>query len=422
MVRIEEKDSYRTFMISIGMVVTIMLAGIYYFMIVQSREMVLEQNLLRARVLYNNILLTRKWNAQYGGLYVEKRKGVESNPYLDHPDVRTVDGRVLTKKNPALMTRELSEHAEQQGEFKFHITSLKLLNPNNRPDEFERQALHQFETQGLREVFRTEKMNNKTYFRYMAPLMTDTECLKCHEKQGYVVGDVRGGISVSFDIEDLLLKLKNRTVFLAFLGLTTILLLLGLISYFMARLIRQLENARSLIEKIAITDELTGLNNRRYILSRFAEEFEQSRRLGKELCCIMADIDHFKAINDSKGHLAGDEVLKEIASRIKQSVRVYDIVGRYGGEEFLILLPSANIEQAWNFAERTRMKVRETMIMDIQVTISMGVTAQQEGDQMIDDMIKRADESLYKAKRAGRDRVEWAVPEANGNSGADGTA
>jgi len=402
-----ENEIYRTFVISTSLVIALTVAGVFYYMAQQTRELTLEQNLLQARVLYNNIIMTRRWNAHYGGVYVEKRGDVESNPYLVNPDVRTADGRIFTKRNPALMIREISEIAAQQGVFKFHITSLKLLNPNNKPDEFEKNALQQFEKNGVHEVYRTEAIKNREYFRYIAPLYVEKDCLECHAKQGYSVGDVRGGISVSFDIGDLQSMLKVKTRAIIGFGITTAIVLLGLVYFFLARLIQKLAEARRTIEKIAITDELTTLYNRRYVLSRFNEEFEKSRRLGKGLSCIMADIDHFKNVNDTLGHLVGDEVLLEVSRRIKEAVRVYDILGRYGGEEFLILLPDTNPEQAWNFAERTRMQVSANTIRDLRVTVSMGVTCLHESDQSIDDMIKRADEALYKAKNAGRDRVDW---------------
>jgi hypothetical protein len=327
----EEQNIYRTFVISTSLVIALTLVGTFFLMAVQTRELIQEQNLLQARVLFNNIVLMRKWNAQYGGVYVQKRPGVESNPYLEKPDVRTVDGRMFTKRNPALMTREVSELAEKQGAFRFHITSLKLLNPNNEPDDFEKHALQQFETKGVREVFRTENMNNRSYFRYMAPLPVDNECQQCHAKQGYAVGDVRGGISVSFDIQDQLSKIRANTVFIIVFGIATAVVLLGMIYYFTARLIRRLAVARRMVETIAITDELTGMFNRRHLMSRFAEEFEKVKRLDTKLSCIIADIDHFKAVNDQYGHLMGDEILREVALRLKNIVRAYDIVGRYGG-------------------------------------------------------------------------------------------
>ncbi len=403
----KEKKIYRTFIISTSLVIALVLSGIFLDMVFRTRRLINDAELTQARVVFNTIVLTRKWNAHYGGVYVVKRAGVESNPYLENPDVRTVDGRVFTLKNPALMTRELSEHAENNRLFKFHITSLKLMNPHNKPDAFEEKALRQFERDKAGEAFQTELINNRTYFRYMAPLLVDNACLQCHKNQNYSVGDVRGGISITFDAEDIQKKLRIHTVFIIFFGVITLVLLLGLIYYFTAKLIKRLADARMQIERIAITDELTGLFNRRHLLSRFMQEFEQGKRLNENLSCMIVDVDHFKSINDRFGHLAGDEVLKEIARRFRNIVRAYDIVGRYGGEEFLIILPDSNLEHACTFAERIRMKIKENPVEGAPVTISLGVTNLQESDSSIDDMIKRADDALYAAKNAGRDRVEW---------------
>jgi diguanylate cyclase (GGDEF)-like protein len=403
----KEKKIHRTFVVSTSLVIALVLSGIFLDTAVRTRRLITDAKLTQAKVVFNTIVLTRQWNAHYGGVYVEKRTGVESNPYLDHPDIRAVDGRVFTLRNPALMTRELSEYAEKDGLYKFHITSLKLMNPHNRPDAFEEKALRQFEGGNAREVYHTELINGRAYFRYMAPLYVEEDCLQCHRKQNYAIGDVRGGISITLDAEDLQKKLRFNTFSIIVFGIVTTAVLLALIYYFTAKLIKKLADARMQIERIAITDELTGLFNRRHLLSRFTEEFEQGKRLKTDLSCIIADIDHFKSVNDRFGHLQGDEVLKGISLQLRTMVRAYDIVGRYGGEEFLIILPGTNLEQAWNFAERTRMKVKEEAIANVTVTVSMGVTCIQEGDNSIDELIKRADDALYAAKKSGRDRVEW---------------
>jgi len=158
---------------------------------------------------------------------------------------------------------------------------------------------------------------------------------------------------------------------------------------------------------MAITDGLTDLFNRMHLFSRFEEEFNRAKRLKNNLGCIMLDIDHFKSINDKYGHLTGDEVLKEISLRLRNSIRIYDVLGRYGGEEFLIVLPDTDFENAKSLAERIRDKIKEKLIANIRVTISLGITSIQEKDETINDMIKRTDEALYKAKNSGRDRVEW---------------
>jgi len=401
-----EARIYKNFIISISLIIILCLSGIFLGLAIRTKQLLNEENLSKARALYNNIVLTRKWNAHYGGVYIEKKEGIESNPYLENPDIRTLNGKIYTKKNPALMTREISEFAEKEGFFKFHITSLKLLNPNNKPDKFEQEALLSFE-KGKKEVFKTTPLQNRTYFRYMAPLYVEHACLQCHAKQGYKIGEIRGGISVMFDIQDSINKLENSYLYIILFSITTIFSLLLFVYFFTGRLIRKISKARQVIDKMAITDGLTDLFNRMHLFSRFEEEFNRAKRLKNNLGCIMLDIDHFKSINDKYGHLTGDEVLKEISLRLRNSIRIYDVLGRYGGEEFLIVLPDTDFENAINLAERIRDKIKEKLIANIRVTISLGITSIQEKDETINDMIKRTDEALYKAKNSGRDRVEW---------------
>jgi diguanylate cyclase (GGDEF)-like protein len=401
----KENNIYTKFIISTGLVIALVLSGIFLNMAIRTRQLMNEENIAQARVVFNTIVLTRKWNANYGGVYVEKKEGVESNPYLISPDIKTVDGRVFTLRNPAFMTREISEYAEREGMFKFHITSLKLMNPHNEADEFEKKALLQFESGAVKEVSGTELVNDRTYFRYMAPLQIEKDCLQCHKHQNYAVGDIRGGISITFDIEDLRRKIKSNTIAIVLFGIITTVLLLGLIYFFMSQLIKRLDDARQTIEKIAITDALTELFNRRHIMSRFEEEFEKFKRLKMNVSCIMIDIDHFKVVNDSYGHLTGDQVLKVLSARMRDIVRAYDILGRYGGEEFLIIMPDTALEDARGLAERIRTSVREESIGNVSVTLSLGVVCVQASDRSVDDIIRRADENLYKAKKSGRDRI-----------------
>lgn len=405
MAAMKEKNIYTTFIISTSLVVVLVLSGIFLDMAIRTRQLLNEENIIQARIVFNTIVLARKWNANYGGVYVEKKNGVESNPYLENPDLRTMDGRAFTLRNPSLMTREISEYAEKEGMFKFHITSLKPMNPHNKPDEFEEEALRQFATGAVKEVSQTELVNKRRYFRYMAPLYIESDCLQCHKHQKYAVGDERGGISISFDIEELQNKIRYNPFTIVVFGIITTLLLLGLIYFFMSRLIKKLEEARGTIEKLAITDQLTELFNRRHIMSRIEEEFEKFKRLKKNVSCIMADIDNFKAINDSFGHQVGDQALKEISHRIRNTIRAYDILGRYGGEEFLIIMPDTSLDDARGLAERIRTRVREEPINNATVTLSLGVVCVQESDRSVDDIIRRADQNLYKAKKGGKDQV-----------------
>lgn len=398
---------YKVFVVSITLTVLLMLSAIFLGMSIRTRQLIYEENITQARSLFNSILLTRKWNAHYGGVYVEKKNGITSNPYLVSPDITSVDGTVYTKRNPALMTREISEYAASEGLFRFHITSLNPLNPGNSPDLFERQSLEKF-SKGQKETYVLEVQGEQAQFRYMAPLHVEQACLPCHAAQGYKVGDIRGGLSVSFDVAQVQQKLRRNTLLIILAGLTAAISLLGLFYFFTRRLIKKVEDARRQIETMAITDGLTGLYNRRHLIERSDQEFKRAQRLKKNLSCIMIDIDHFKSVNDEHGHLAGDRVLSEVASRLRASLRAYDIIGRYGGEEFLIILPDAGIQNAAHLAERLRLTIKETSIADIPVSISLGVTCMADRDGSVDDLIRRSDECLYRAKKNGRDRIESA--------------
>ena len=406
----EERTIYRSFILSAGLVFLFSLIIIFAVVTVTNRRLIYEQAKTEARALFHSIVITRKWNAVHGGVYVEKKTGMTSNPYLDDPDITSTDGRVFTKKNPALMTREISAYAEQEGLFRFNITSLRPLNPDNRPDAFEERALMLFE-QGEKEAFQSEHLKGKTVFRYMAPLFVDQECLKCHAIQGYRAGQVRGGISVTFDVKDIKKIQDTYTYIFIVFGFISISVLLSIGFYFTRRLILQVAEARQQIETMAITDELTGIFNRRHLLVRFNQEFERAQRLKKDLGCLMIDIDHFKDINDSYGHLVGDRILKEAACLIMSSIRTYDIAGRYGGEEFFVVLPDTNIENILNLAERIRRNIAETLhtraniTIKAPVTVSIGVSSADAEDSSANDLLLRADNSLYKAKKEGRNKV-----------------
>jgi len=302
------------------------------------------------------------------------------------------------------MTREISEYAEREGSFRLHITSLNPLSPHSSADEFERKALELFKG-NEKEVFSTEKVDGKLQFRYMAPLIVEESCLMCHARQGYIVGDVRGGISVSFPIDNMQARLRTNSTLIIALATTTTTLLLGLIYFFAAGLIMRISEARQQIEKMATTDGLTGVFNRSHLMMRFQEELHQAKRLKHDLSCIIVDIDRFKAVNDKYGHLVGDEVLRGIASRIAGAIRAYDILGRYGGEEFLIVLPETDLDAARLAAERIRIGIKEAPICNVEVTVSLGIACRHEQDESEDDIFRRADVGLYTAKSLGRDRV-----------------
>src|SRR5215831_143161 len=173
------------------------------------------------------------------------------------------------------------------------------------------------------------------------------------------------------------------------------------------------DNVQMSIE-LAITDPLTGLFNRRYMESHVGTLVEQAAARGKPLTVLVIDIDYFKSINDSYGHDAGDDVLREFAIRIKKSVRGIDLACRYGGEEFVVLMPETDMAVATVVAERLRRRIAgepfpiEQGARRVEVTISIGIATLASGEGAA-ALLKRADQALYRAKRDGRNRV---VPDA----------
>ncbi|HKK34093.1 MAG TPA: diguanylate cyclase [Desulfomicrobiaceae bacterium] len=165
----------------------------------------------------------------------------------------------------------------------------------------------------------------------------------------------------------------------------------------------------------AMHDPLTGILNRGAVLERLYSELARSRRENQPMTLAMLDLDHFKVVNDTHGHLAGDEVLRETTRRIKNIVRDYDIVGRYGGEEFLIVIPGADRESALTVYERIRegigARAMDTTVASLVVTASMGV-AEYDGIMSDQELIQLADDALYRAKDQGRNRVVCAVQDA----------
>jgi diguanylate cyclase (GGDEF)-like protein len=176
---------------------------------------------------------------------------------------------------------------------------------------------------------------------------------------------------------------------------------------------RRIITLQEQLRELALRDALTGLLNRAAILTTLEQELARSRRGGTPLGVVLADVDFFKRVNDSHGHLAGDAVLRAAAGRMRETLRPYDAVGRFGGEEFLLVLPGCGSTAAAALAERLRCHVAaapvETMGASIPVTLSLGVCAW-EGNGPPDSiaLLRAADAALYRAKDSGRNRVALA--------------
>jgi diguanylate cyclase (GGDEF)-like protein len=362
---------------------------------------------LTARSFFDQIVITRKWNSRHGGVYALVPNETETNPYLneqEHDIVIDSSHRMMTI-NPAFMTRQLSEIAEESSGVKFHLTSLKPLRPANKSTTRERNYLRQFE-QGIEEGGEFFQKDGESFYFYMAPLVTEKGCLKCHEKQGYKEGDIRGGISVTVPYFE---SVPVKIIIISHI----IIGLFGLGGLFLVG--KKLTDSFNIIRRQAVMDALTGIPNWRSFTESILREFNRSRRENEALSIIMCDIDNFKAYNDCYGHSAGDECLVHVANGVKISLRrPGDFCARYGGEEFVVILANTGLEGAMRVAERIRITVEEMKIRHSDslaaevVTVSLGVATIEDGG--IDShkkLIKNADMALYQAKRGGKNQIQY---------------
>lgn len=188
----------------------------------------------------------------------------------------------------------------------------------------------------------------------------------------------------------------------------------GTLLFAVRKLTIRLASVQAELERTSITDHLTGLYNRGYLIDRAEKELKKNQRQATRsesvsTGFVLFDIDNFKEINDRFGHIAGDAVLQEIAARVKQCVREYDIVGRFGGEEFLVILPHTSMDEARSIAERIWKRFRESPMhaagMQHRVTASFGIGCMTGKEASVQEVLQKADERMYKAKRDGKDRI-----------------
>jgi diguanylate cyclase (GGDEF)-like protein len=181
-----------------------------------------------------------------------------------------------------------------------------------------------------------------------------------------------------------------------------------------AQAVIALDNARlhRIVERQALVDMLTGLANRRSLDESLRAELARATRYGGDVCLVLADLDNFKQVNDRYGHPAGDEVLKAFAETLREAVREMDVAGRWGGEEFALILPVTDAAGGAHLAERVRLAIAARTIRsgehdELQVTASFGVASFQGGE--LGELVAAADSALYEAKREGRNRVVVAA-------------
>jgi HD-GYP domain-containing protein (c-di-GMP phosphodiesterase class II) len=232
------------FILSMGLVVTLFVSAIFYWIFQHSKEGVISQLDLQARALLQQIIITRAWIADHGGLFVAQGLGVEANPFLPDTDIKDQQGRTYHFRNPAMITREISEYANTVGLYRFRLTSLKLKNPGNKPLSFEKESLIYFQEKGYGSTktgLATQGDDDKgaRVYRRIIPLRVEESCLECHADQGYSVGDIRGGLSVFIPMSDALKTIKLYGFILILSGIGIIGIVSGVIYILLRKMVLQ---------------------------------------------------------------------------------------------------------------------------------------------------------------------------------------
>jgi diguanylate cyclase (GGDEF)-like protein len=399
----------------------------------------------RGAALFRLVQLTRSWNAHHGGVYVPITPDTQPNPYLEHRrrDVVTQDGLALTMVNPAFMTRQIAELAEKANGVRIHITSANPIRPENKADAWESDALNHFEA-GQNESI--EFMGGiAPVHRYMAPLRVETACMNCHAKQGYQLGQIRGGISVTMPAEELI-SLRDRDRKRSAVGhFLVFVVLAGLLHMLMTRtrahmrvleranveqehLIEQRtqslsqavaelkqevvrrEDVENQLRQLAHFDVLTGLPNRALFADRLQMAITQSERHQRQCAVCFLDLDHFKAINDTMGHSAGDQLLQQTAHRLQVTVRESDTVARLGGDEFAVIVNEfSTVDEVVEVARRLVDAIAQPFELDAglgRVSASIGIAIYPDHGTNAETLKINADVAVYRVKARGRNGYE----------------
>jgi len=387
---------------------SVILYGLFSWAAIAEREHFKETIKLKAESLADHTQVLRRWIGGHGGVYVEVSGNIKPHPLLSglsERDVETPSGRKLTLLNSPSVLSEISPYFESGDGDRIHLVSTKPMNPSNVPDSWEKTALEELEA-GADKVDDFVRIGEEKRYRLMYPMKLEPKCLTCHHYPGSAPNRVVGGLSVIVD-KTPYDRLTENVLHEIRLGYFTIWVigLLALIAFDLmgVRLLRR-------IEFTASHDGLTRLFHRREIDRRLRLECERAGRYASDLSVIMLDVDHFKQVNDTYGHPGGDEALRVISGVIRQSIRQTDTAGRYGGEEFIILVPGVSCHGTEILAERLRTSIQAAPIQvkkdqTITLTVSMGVSCFSADKNSSESLVNSADKALYQAKKTGRNRV-----------------
>lgn len=362
---------------------------------------------LQGESVFQLLEVMRVWNENTGIYTLSSATSSSTSSYSGS------NGQDFYRLNSAHMTKEIGDLLSDQGTTVI-FSSLQLTNPENKPDEWTKKALLGFEAGNTVSVDTFDGG-----YRYLAPLKMREACMECHQHQGYKVGDIRGGLGFVFSkekVEGILKQLQyhsDRSHIFAVILLSIMFMALHyVVNRFNFRLSEIRQDNKRLVEKVN-RDLLTGVLSRDAIFHRIQHELSLYTRKNSSFALMMLDLDHFKQVNDTYGHLIGDEVLQAISDLVMSQLRDIDDMGRYGGEEFIIILTDTNVEGVKVVSERIIKAVESAEISVssgdvIPITTSIGVTvAAYDDDITVKQLIKQADEALYNAKNDGRNCVRY---------------
>jgi len=354
----------------------------------------------------------RQWATTHGGVYVPvDMNRTPPSQYLSHMperDVTTNTGKKLTLMNPAFMLRQMMDEYSGLYGAKGHITALEILNPNNAPDAWERNALQQFQKNNpIKEILELTTINNEAYMRLIRPMEVTPGCLSCHSHQkSYINAKTAGGVSITVpmtQIYELSIKSYKKTLAIHFMFWLVGMVLLWFVY-------EKERKAKDKLEYFANHDSLTGLPNRHAYINKVTNMIDNNEDK-TNFALVFMDLDNFKTVNDSLGHTLGDLLLQKVTKRLKAKIKNYEMLSRFGGDEFVFLF--SNVQSQLTI-ENTMKRIHEILQKpfmlsnyEVYTTASIGIAVYP--DDAIDSemLLRNADIAMYDAKKSGRGRYSF---------------
>lgn len=352
----------------------------------------------------------------------------EQKLYRDYFAPQTMSFTYISRNIKDLLNEQRQQHSMEPIYFK--LASENPRNPINQADDIETTLLRRMNQENLAEYQEVVQVQGQEVLYLAVPIERSTPgCMKCHgnpkdapqelvamygDKAGFFENpdDIRALISIRVPLAGVLASADQMADVIVLVTLGVLSSIYALITFFSLRLDaqqQQIVQQNIELSQLSVTDNLTGTLNRLGALGRLQELASLAARHGYPFTIMMMDLDHFKNVNDQHGHAAGDEVLKGFTEIVRAHIRSSDLLCRWGGEEFLLVCPHLDQDNADRLAEKLRQAVEKaSFLADIRLTTSIGIAEFKPGES-VTRLIERADQALYSAKEAGRNRVANAA-------------